>query len=63
MADQAPEAFVAFSTALFATQPAEGTVGQTDPGSFVNWVGAATDRAAQDLGGWPPRPPRSTARR
>src|SRR5450756_2403262 len=78
VADQAPEAFVAFNTALFATQPAENTAGLTDaeiaalargagvpeavastiesgaylagPGSFVNWVGAATDRAAQDLG-------------
>jgi len=78
VADQAPAAFVAFNTALFATQPAENTAGQTDaeiaalargagvpeavastiesgaylagPGSFVNWVGAATDRAAQDLG-------------
>jgi len=78
VADQAPEAFVAFNTALFATQPAENTAGLTDPeiatlargagvpegvastiesgaylagpGSFVDWVGAATDRAAQDLG-------------
>src|SRR5665648_160154 len=78
VADQAPEAFVAFNAALFATQPAENTTGLTDPeiaalareagapegvastiesgaylagpGSFVNWVGAATDRAAQDLG-------------
>ena len=78
VADQAPEAFIAFNTALFATQPAENTAGLTDPeiatlargagvpeavastiesgaylagqGSFVNWVGAATDRAAQDLG-------------
>jgi len=78
VADQAPEAFIAFNTALFATQPAENTTGLTDaeiaalargagapegvastiesgaylagPGSFVNWVGAATDRAARDLG-------------
>lgn len=78
VADQAPEAFVTFNTALFATQPAENTAGLTDPeiatlargagvpegvastiesgaylagpGSFVDWVGAATDRAAQDLG-------------
>jgi len=77
VADQAPEAFVTFNTALFATQPAENTAGLTDaeiatlargagvpeavastiesgaylagPESFVNWVGAATDRAAQDL--------------
>ena len=78
VADQAPETFIAFNTALFATQPAENTAGLTDAeiatsargagvpeavastiesgaylagqGSFVNWVGAATDRAAQDLG-------------
>src|SRR5918998_4218488 len=49
VADQAPEAFTAFSTALFTNQPEEGTEGLTDQqlASYAEEAGVPADVAAK----------------